>query len=322
MTDHARLSAVQIETAAGLLAGTISTLLVHPLDVIKTRLQVQRSAASAPVGTLAIFRGLVQRDQPIQRLYRGLTPNLVGNASSWAVFFCCKSMVEDQLLRFRVQREAAVFSNKLSPVGRARDRLTPIDYFFASGISGAIITLSTNPIWVLKTRMLSSDKGHTGAYQSMWHGAKQILRKEGLWGFYKGIGVSLLGNSHGAVQFGVYEPLKKVWRQTAGRGQLESTTSSSEKMGITATLVISGLAKIIAGTFTYPLQVLRTRMQAHHSEHVFGKGIVQVAQKVWLDQGWRGFYKGLGVNAARVLPTTWVTFLVYENSKYYMSTIL
>ena len=37
--NHARLSPALVETIAGLAAGTISTLAVHPLDVIKTRLQ-------------------------------------------------------------------------------------------------------------------------------------------------------------------------------------------------------------------------------------------------------------------------------------------
>lgn len=37
--NHARLSPALVETCAGLSAGAISTLVVHPLDIIKTRLQ-------------------------------------------------------------------------------------------------------------------------------------------------------------------------------------------------------------------------------------------------------------------------------------------
>jgi solute carrier family 25 folate transporter 32 len=44
-----------------------------------------------------------------------------------------------------------------------------------------------------------------------------------------------------------------------------------------------------------------------------------VAGMVWREVGWRGFYKGLGTNIVRVLPATWVTFLVYENVRYYLS---
>jgi solute carrier family 25 folate transporter 32 len=194
-----------------------------------------------------------------------------------------------------------------------------LDYFIASGISGAIITMSTNPIWVLKTRMLSSDKGTEGAYESMWHGVKHVWQSEGPKGFYRGAGVSLLGNSHGAVQFAVYEPLKKVWRRYLARNRgAVGAREHSEKLGNTATLVISSTSKIIAGAVTYPYQVIRSRIQTYHSEERFGKGIRGVVGKVLKEEGWRGFYRGLGAHSVRVLPATWVTFLVYENVRYYL----
>ena len=38
-SDHAGLSPATIESIAGLSAGTVATLTVHPLDVVKTRMQ-------------------------------------------------------------------------------------------------------------------------------------------------------------------------------------------------------------------------------------------------------------------------------------------
>jgi solute carrier family 25 folate transporter 32 len=40
--------------------------------------------------------------------------------------------------------------------------------------------------------------------------------------------------------------------------------------------------------------------------------------QIWAQEGIAGFYKGLGPNLLRVLPSTWVTFLVYENTKLFM----
>jgi solute carrier family 25 folate transporter 32 len=250
-------------------------------------------------------------------LYRGLTPNLVGNASSWAIFFFFKSTIEEQLVRLHGEPALPRSNDADGRVGRGtpspRDVLTPADYFVASGISGTMITLLTNPIWVLKTRMLSSDRGAAGAYQSMWQGARALWAAEGARGFYRGAVVSMLGNSHGAVQFAVYEPLKRGWRRhLAARGDPE------EKLGNTATLVISGAAKIVAGAVTYPYQVVRSRLQTYEAEERYGKGITGVVGKVWREDGWRGFYRGLGTNVFRVLPATWVTFLVYENARYYL----
>jgi solute carrier family 25 folate transporter 32 len=243
----------------------------------------------------------------------------VGNASSWAIFFYFKSIIESQLLLFHNRVHPSAFITHDGSTTASRNELSPADYFLASGISGTLITLSTNPIWVLKTRMLSSDKGSEGAYESMWHGARQVFRNEGLRGFYRGAGISLLGNSHGAVQFAVYEPLKNVWRRYLARDEPERAEGQQlEKLGNTATLVISGSAKIVAGSVTYPYQVIRSRLQTYHSEARFGKGIRGVASKIWKEEGWRGFYRGLGTNIVRVLPATWVTFLVYENVRYYV----
>ena len=243
----------------------------------------------------------------------------MGNASSWAIFFYFKSVIETQLVQLRHRPYGfinnAARTNSVTSA-ESRDVLTPVDYFLASGISGTIITLSTNPIWVLKTRMLSSDKGSEGAYESMWHGARQVLKSEGWRGFYRGAGVSLIGNSHGAIQFAVYEPLKNAWRKYLARDHDPSQVE--EKLGNTATLVISGSAKVVAGSVTYPYQVLRSRLQMYHSEERYGKGIRGVAGKVWREEGWKGFYRGLGTTVVRVLPATWVTFLVYENVRYYL----
>jgi solute carrier family 25 folate transporter 32 len=93
---------------------------------------------------------------------------------------------------------------------------------------------------------------------------------------------------------------------------------SSVKLGNEATLIISGSAKVVAGTATYPYQVIRSRLQTYNAEERFGKGITGVVGKVWREEGARGFYKGLGPNILRVLPATWVTFLVYENVRFYL----
>ena len=51
MTEgHARISPALVEGSAGLAAGTITTLAVHPLDVIKTRLQSTSLHTSKRIG--------------------------------------------------------------------------------------------------------------------------------------------------------------------------------------------------------------------------------------------------------------------------------
>ncbi|OAA40339.1 Mitochondrial carrier domain protein [Metarhizium rileyi] len=295
---HGGLSPALVESAAGLSAGVVSTLVVHPLDIVKTRMQIYRSAgpSASPPTTISILRSLTSNAQPVLSLYRGLTPNLVGNATSWASFFFFKSRFE----------RAIAYSNQ-------RARPSAPDYFVASALAGASTSVLTNPVWVLKTRMLSSDKRSVGAYPSMLAGARTILRTEGVAGFYRGLAVSLLGVSHGAVQFAVYEPAKRVYfKQRVADGHL------SPRLTNEATIVLSSVAKLVAGAVTYPYQVLRSRMQNYRADERFGRGVGGVVARIWKEEGIVGFYRGLVPGVVRVMPATWVTFLVYENVKFYL----
>ncbi|KAF4473078.1 FAD carrier FLX1 [Fusarium albosuccineum] len=303
--NHAGLSPATIESIAGLSAGTVATLVVHPLDIVKTRMQklsaVYRSSVPSAVRptTVSLLRSLTSNPKPLASLYRGLTPNLVGNASSWASFFFFKSRFERALATWR---------------GRPGGYPSAGDYFVASAMAGASTAALTNPVWVLKTRMVSSDRGAQGAYPSMIAGARSILKTEGIRGLYRGLGVSLIGVSHGAVQFAVYEPAKR-WYHNRRR---EKYGIENAPMTPEATVGLSSAAKLVAGAVTYPYQVLRSRLQNYEADERFGRGIRGVVVRVWSEDGLRGFYRGLVPGVVRVMPATWVTFLVYENVKYYL----
>ncbi|KAI2643507.1 mitochondrial folate carrier protein [Xylaria nigripes] len=313
MTRHdAGLSPAFVETIAGLTAGSVATLVVHPLDIVKTRMQIHRShaASSQTLTTISVIHGLMRTPHPVAALYRGLTPNLLGSASSWASFFF-----------FKVRAEHAILAIKGRPSGDGKATLTPQDYFIASGAAGLCTQALTNPIWVLKTRMVSSDHGAAGAYPGMLSGAAQLLRTEGWRGFYRGLGISLFGVSHGAVQFAVYDPLKQMYlnrRQKVASNGSRSGDREEQRMTNEATLVISSVSKLMAGAITYPYQVIRSRLQNYDADERFGRGIRGVIRRLWQEEGWRGFYRGIIPGVIRVMPATWVTFLVYENAKFYL----
>ncbi|KAK7749403.1 mitochondrial FAD carrier protein flx1 [Diatrype stigma] len=335
--NHEGLSPALIETIAGLSAGSVATLLVHPLDIVKTRMQIHRSrggvgtaaaeaaARSTSLTTVSVLRELMRTPHPFAALYRGLTPNLLGSASSWASFFFFKARAERAIVRLKSGGGG-------SSSDASSSSLTPQDYFVASAVGGLFTQCLTNPIWVLKTRMLSSDRGAAGAYPSMWAGAARILRAEGWRGFYRGLGISLFGVTHGAVQFAVYDPLKKMYLRRRNhldfadggdQGMTTTTTTTGgmqqqQRLGNEVTLVISSVSKLVAGAVTYPYQVIRSRLQNYNADERFGRGIRGVVRRTWGEEGWRGFYRGIIPGVVRVLPATWVTFLVYENVKYYL----
>ena len=146
----------------------------------------------------------------------------------------------------------------------------------------------------------------------MVDGARHISRTEGFLGFYRGLVPSLFGVSHGALQFMAYEQLKVYRAKASPKGQLDLTALDF--------LLLSGIAKVFAGSITYPYQVVRTRLQMYDADSSYRSGRDVIA-KIWKSEGTVGFYKGLGPNLLRVLPSTWVTFLVYEKTKEYLTSL-
>jgi len=59
---------------------------VCPLDVLKTRLQVQRISGTKRVGIVGGLSGIAQAEG-IKGLYRGLAPTLMALLPNWAVYF-------------------------------------------------------------------------------------------------------------------------------------------------------------------------------------------------------------------------------------------
>ena len=75
---------------AGIGAGTVAVLCMNPLDLLKVKFQVSTSVR-APGGGMG--RGIwfalrdIHASEGWRGLYRGLGPNVAGNASSWGLYF-------------------------------------------------------------------------------------------------------------------------------------------------------------------------------------------------------------------------------------------
>ena len=71
---------------AGVTAGTVSTVLLHPLDLIKVRMQVHEGAFGAYRGVWSALTEIFQREG-LRGLYAGLSPAVLASALSWGGYF-------------------------------------------------------------------------------------------------------------------------------------------------------------------------------------------------------------------------------------------
>ncbi|PWY88178.1 putative mitochondrial folate carrier protein Flx1 [Aspergillus heteromorphus CBS 117.55] len=313
----------RIETIAGTAAGIVTPICLHPLDLVKTRLQVRSNAPPTWGDSTRLIRDILHEGGG-RALYRGLSPNLIGNVTGLGLYFLLYSSFNQMLLATsRIKRDG-------------KGRLNMYEYFLTSGAAGAITTILTNPIWVIKTRMLTTSAHASSisvpndryAYPSFFIGMKTIYRTEGLGGFYRGLVPGMFGVFHGAFQFMAYEKMK-FWlgARKASSGSLLHAPSSAGISGGSAQpaslnmldiAISSGLSRIFANVLTYPHQVLRSRMQAATNQTDIPRRLVPIIRSMWRENGIAAFYRGLGPGLFRILPGTWLTFMTYEKVKTFL----
>lgn len=83
-----------------------------------------------------------------------------------------------------------------------------------------------------------------------------------------------------------------------------------------AELATGGFAGFVSQTVSYPLEVIRRRMQVGG---VVGDGhrlgMMEVAGRIYRDTGFKGFFVGLGVGYIKVIPMVATSFFAYERAK-------
>lgn len=285
---------------SGISGGIASTLLLHPLDLVKIRFEVNDGSK----GKHHSYRGLVDAFRTISReegylgLYKGVSPNMWGAGAAWGLYFFFYSAMKAYCQEGDASR----------PFGPGLN-------VTVGALAGVSTLCFTNPIWVVKTRMclqLPGQRTATGKpvrlYRGMLHGLSSLYQEEGLRGFYKGFVPGLVGVSHGTLQFLGYEQLKQ-------RYCLYSNIPYNSQLDISYYLLFSALSKLFAATGTYPYQVVRARLMDQQSSFT---GMVDVVQRTWRYEGARGFYKGLFPNLLRVTPATCITFVVYEKMSHWL----
>ncbi|KAL8572479.1 hypothetical protein ACOMHN_005625 [Nucella lapillus] len=279
---------------AGVSGGVVSTLVLHPLDLVKIRFQVNEGlgAAGRPEyqGMFHAMRSIVST-KGVGGLYQGVLPNVWGAGLSWGFYFffynTLKTWMQD---------------------GDTTKNLGATSHMGIASAAGFTTLAMTNPIWVTKTRLCLQYESEAGSrqvvtqYRGMTHALAHIYRTEGVRGLYKGFVPGMLGISHGALQFMAYEELKRLYNQYRQQ-PLDTRLGSGEY------IVFAAISKMFAAILTYPYQVIRSRLQDQHRSY---NGVMDVCRQTVRKEGKRGLYKGLLPYMCHVTPNICIVFWLYE----------
>ncbi|XP_019869473.1 mitochondrial folate transporter/carrier isoform X1 [Aethina tumida] len=275
---------------AGISGGAISTLILHPLDLMKIRFAVNDGRTALPqYSSLTSAFYTIVKQEGVKGLYRGVTPNVWGSGSSWGFYFLFYNSIKNWI-----------------QAGDSQYPLGPSLHMLAASEAGVLTLLVTNPIWVVKTR-LCLQYGTNTVPSSQWYNGVgdalvKIYKTEGFRGYYRGFVPGIFGVTHGALQFMTYEEMKAFYNQYRKLPH-DSKLTTGEYLSFAA------ISKLIAAAATYPYQVLRTRLQDQHHDY---KGTWDCIKKTWKYERMRGFYKGLAPYLLHVTPNICLVMLIYE----------
>lgn len=231
-------------------------------------------------------------------LYAGLLPVLeslcISNFVYFYTFHCLKSSV------------------------RLKESSVAMDLVFGM-LAGVVNVLGTTPCWVVNTRLkLVASNGQRSPvnYSNLLEGLIYVGKTEGRAGLWAGTVPSLMLVINPAIQFMVYESLK--------RRVLErySTISGWGVFGIGA------VAKAVATVFTYPLQLVQTKLRhgSYHTEN--GEQLpknVNVLQLILFElkrNGVKGLFRGIEAKLLQTVLTAALMFLTYEKISSFVFAIL
>ncbi|KNE66186.1 hypothetical protein AMAG_10431 [Allomyces macrogynus ATCC 38327] len=296
-----------VHLLAGGLGGCMGALITCPFELVKTRLQSSAhtqlvknrffyTATSAPLsGTVDIVRS-IYKTEGLWAFWKGIGPTLLGVIPARAIYFATYNEAKRALTKLNGGESSAVY--------------------MGSAISaGVATTISTSPIWLVKTRMQLQSNQQNPRYRSSWDCLTKVVREEGFFSLYRGLSASLIGISEGTIQWLIYEELKKLQAQRRDLPPASAAGASTKSLtDWVEYFACAAVAKLTAATLTYPHEVIRTRLReppAPGAAHKY-TGFWQAGKLIAKEEGARALYGGMGVHLLRVVPNSAIMFLCYE----------
>lgn len=270
--------------AAGAMAGIGEHCCMYPIDSIKTRMQSLRPHPNAAYTNILDAFKKIYKSEGVLGLYRGINVVAFGAVPAHAAYFASYESSKKGLKVFTGNENVSVV------------------------ISGAVATLChdaiMNPVEVIKQRVQMYDSPYKGVFQC----AKNVLATEGALAFYRSFTTTYTMNlPYQCIHFLTYETTKK-------------TLYSCGLYNHIAHLLAGGLAGGIAAFITSPFDVAKTLLNTQEkcvlmqcsTEKKRINGMIYAFRTIYEERGLLGFFRGVRARVYFQMPSTAISWMVYE----------
>ncbi|WFD07169.1 Structural maintenance of chromosomes protein 2 [Malassezia vespertilionis] len=276
--------------ALGGIAGSVGATLVYPIDLVKTRMQNQRTNV---VGEPPLYKNSLDcakkvfQNEGFLGFYSGLIPQLLGVAPEKAI-----KLTMNDLVRNLTKDDAGHVS-------------FPCE-ILAGATAGGSQVVFTNPLEIVKIRLQVAGE-NSARENGRKTGALQIIRGLGLVGLYRGASACLLRDiPFSGIYFPLYAHLKENF----------SGSQSDSKLTFGQLTLAASLAGVPAAFLTTPADVIKTRLQVEARKgQLTYKGIADCFWQILKTESPRAFFKGSLARVLRSSPQFGATLVSYEYLK-------
>ncbi|KAJ8456382.1 hypothetical protein ONZ51_g12161 [Trametes cubensis] len=235
---------------AGGIAGAVSRTCTAPFDRLKIFLITRPpELGGTSLTPQAPVRGFKAIGGAIARIYAegGVLAFWTGNGLSVA-----KILPESAIKFLAYESSKRMFAKYWDKVEDPRD-ISGVSRFLSGGMGGITSQLTIYPIETLKTQMMSSAGGQK---RSLREAARRVWDLGGIRAFYRGLTIGLIGVfPYSAIDMSTFEALKLAYLRSTGK----------DEPGVLALLAFGSISGSVGATSVYPLNLVRTRLQASGS---------------------------------------------------------
>lgn len=280
---------------AGATAGALAKTTIAPLDRTKINFQINKDVPYSFRAAL-LFLHKTYTHEGFLALWRG-------NSATMA------RIIPYSAIQFTAHEQW----RKLLQVDLHDD--TKVRRFMAGALAGITSQSLTYPLDLARARMAVTDK-YSG-YRTLREVFVKIWQCEGPRTLYRGYWATILGViPYAGTSFFTYDTLKKEYYKYTGDSSPNTVIS----------LVFGATAGVIGQSSSYPLDIVRRRMQttgvtAHCADRYLTIG--STLAKIYREEGFiRGFYKGLSMNWIKGPIAVGISFATYDHIRHFLREVI
>ena len=169
---------------SGLVVGMLCLMIEHPIDLLKTQMQVQVGAKGQQYSSVFDVARSIYTQKGVVGFYQGIGPNFWRFVPGRAVYLSSFEVTNRWLQKNK---------RKTSTISELSQTTSYVRCFIAGGVAGGMAWISTYPFDVIRNTMMGDAiNSNQRKFQSMWHCSQTIWKHDGWQGFWRGLTPCLL----------------------------------------------------------------------------------------------------------------------------------